>query len=242
MTMEAADTSGQPGKPITVAVRLDHMDGWHTYWINPGTGASTKLDWTLPKGWTAGPIQWPTPVPIKNQLGDVAGNGFEGTLYLPVDIQVPADVAVGTAPIKVHARWLMCAESCIPGQGDAELDIQVGATAPKPNAQTRAAIAKQAMPQLRPDWSIQSSRSGASVTLTITGAASLKSPHFFSEDGLISTGAAQPIQADATRFTLTLAVSDRAPSVDMLRGVLAYTDEAGIYRGAQIRASFSSSH
>lgn len=232
----------QPGKPITVAVRLDHLPGWHTYWINPGTGAPTKLAWTLPQGWNAGPVQWPTPIAIKNLLGEVAGNGFEGTLYLPVELQVPTDAAPGKVTIKVHARWLMCAEACIPGQGDGSLDLVVANTAPTFNKEVRSAIAKQPMPQHHSDWTAAAIRSGASVTLTITTPKSLKAPHFFSEDGLIRTDATQAVQTNDKTLTLTLAVSDKAPSTNTLLGLLAYTDETGIYRGAQIRVPLSSNH
>jgi DsbC/DsbD-like thiol-disulfide interchange protein len=242
MTVEAADSSAQPGKPTMVALRLNHMTGWHTYWVNPGTGAPTTAAWTLPSGWTAGPIQWPTPIAIKNQLGEVAGNGFEGTLYLPVELQVPADAAAGSTLIKVHARWLMCAESCIPGHADAALEIKVASAAPAPNVATRAAITRQAMPQPHPEWTVAANRSGSSLILSISGASSLKSSHFFSEDGLIRTDASQAIQANGTALVLTLAVSNKAPTTDTLRGVLAYTDDAGVYRGAQLRIPISSNH
>src|SRR5579859_72 len=152
MTLQAADASAQPGQPIRLAVRLEHADGWHTYWVNPGTGAPTSLQWTLPHGWTAGPIEWPTPIVIKNLLGEVAGNGYEGTVYFPVELHVPADAALATVSVKVHARWLMCAESCIPGQGDAALDIAVKSTPAQPNPAVRDALAREPQPTSHADW------------------------------------------------------------------------------------------
>src|SRR6185295_4511220 len=83
-SLVAADTAVQPGKPVTVAVRLEHDPHWHTYWIRAGTGYPTSLKWDLPSGWTAGPIQWPTPITIKGSHGEVTGNGYDGVLYLPV--------------------------------------------------------------------------------------------------------------------------------------------------------------
>ena len=36
--------------------------GWHTYWQNPGdSGLPTTLEWKLPAGVEAGPIEWPAP-------------------------------------------------------------------------------------------------------------------------------------------------------------------------------------
>ena len=51
-----------PGTTNTVAIRLEMEDHWHTYWENPGdSGLPTTVDWTLPDGITAGPLQWPVP-------------------------------------------------------------------------------------------------------------------------------------------------------------------------------------
>jgi DsbC/DsbD-like thiol-disulfide interchange protein len=44
-SLVAADATVQPGHPVTVALRLVHDAHWHTYWINPGTGYPTKIDW-----------------------------------------------------------------------------------------------------------------------------------------------------------------------------------------------------
>src|SRR5882672_4901378 len=89
-SLVAADKSVQRGHPLTVALRLDQQPTWHTYWINAGTGYPTKLQWDLPTGWTAGNIQWPTPITIKNEQGDVTGNGYTDVVYLPVTLTPPA--------------------------------------------------------------------------------------------------------------------------------------------------------
>ena len=108
-----------PGKPFLVALHL-HMDaGWHTYWINPGdAGLATAIKWTLPPGFTAGPIQWPTPE--VHAMGPLTTYGYAGDVYLLTTITPPADVtrAPGQFEIKAHATWLVCQEECIPGKGD----------------------------------------------------------------------------------------------------------------------------
>ena len=51
-----------PGKPFRVGLLLRMAPGWHTYWRNPGdAGAAAELKLDLPKGVTAGPIEWPAP-------------------------------------------------------------------------------------------------------------------------------------------------------------------------------------
>ncbi len=40
-----------PGESLWVALRLDHMEHWHTYWKNPGdAGKPTVISWQLPEG------------------------------------------------------------------------------------------------------------------------------------------------------------------------------------------------
>jgi DsbC/DsbD-like thiol-disulfide interchange protein len=49
-----------PGGKVTVALKEQIRKNWHTYWLNPGdSGAPTTVNWHLPAGWTAGPLQWP---------------------------------------------------------------------------------------------------------------------------------------------------------------------------------------
>ena len=56
------DSGVPPGGAVTIALVEDIQAGWHTYWVNPGdAGAATEIKWTLPPGWGAGAIQWPTP-------------------------------------------------------------------------------------------------------------------------------------------------------------------------------------
>ncbi len=51
-----------PGGNLQIGLLLTIEDGWHVYWINAGdSGEPPKIIWTLPKGITAGPMQFPVP-------------------------------------------------------------------------------------------------------------------------------------------------------------------------------------
>jgi len=118
----------EPGKPFDVALHLHSDPGWHTYWINPGdAGLATKIVWTLPSGFTAGPIQWPTPE--KHKMGPLTTYGYEGDVYLLTTITPPSTFA-GTMPqhfdIKAKASWLVCQEECIPGKAELSLTFDTG--------------------------------------------------------------------------------------------------------------------
>ncbi len=106
-----------PGQPLQLGLRIDHAPHWHTYWKNPGdSGLATTLQWTLPGGFQAGEIAWPTPQPLP--VGPLMNFGYEGTVLLPVAVTVPAGFAGQELEVKLRADWLVCREVCIPEGGD----------------------------------------------------------------------------------------------------------------------------
>ncbi|MFM7703875.1 MAG: protein-disulfide reductase DsbD family protein [Rubrivivax sp.] len=106
-----------PGQPLMLGLRIEHAPHWHTYWKNPGdSGLATTLQWTLPAGFQAGEIAWPTPRPLP--VGPLMNFGYEGTLLLPVTVTVPAGFAGEALEVKLRADWLVCRDVCIPEGGD----------------------------------------------------------------------------------------------------------------------------
>ncbi len=168
----AAEASVQPGRAFTVALRLDHQTPWHTYWKYAGTGYPTKLTWDLPPGWTAGPIQWPTPNKLVDAQGVITGNGYEGVLYLPVILTPPADLKAGdTVTLKAKAEWLMCLpDQCDPGEAQVALTRPVLAEPPAPDPAHGAAITATlaALPRDPGGWQVQAERAGKMVVLRLT--------------------------------------------------------------------------
>jgi thiol:disulfide interchange protein DsbD len=110
------------GKPLQLGLLIEHQPHWHTYWKNPGdSGLPTSLTFTLPAGFAAGEVRWPTPKRLP--LGPLMNFGFEGTLLLPVAVQVPAGFAGDALTVKLRADWLVCKDVCIPEGGDFELQV-----------------------------------------------------------------------------------------------------------------------
>ncbi len=119
-----------PGSTAIVAIRQDIEPGWHTYWRNPGdSGGATALDWTLPAGVAAGDIVWP--LPRRQRLQGLVNFGYEGVVFLPVPIEVPADARPGTTlPLIVRALFLVCSdEMCVPDELTLRLDLPIRAGA-----------------------------------------------------------------------------------------------------------------
>ena len=106
-----------PGKPMWLGLKLTHQPQWHTYWKNPGdSGLPTELQWTLPPGAQAGAIAWP--VPRKFPLGNLANYGYEGTVLLPVPLQLAPGFDAAQLNVRLKASWLVCRRECIPQEGE----------------------------------------------------------------------------------------------------------------------------
>ena len=122
-----ADTTAiAPGKPFTVGLRLKMQPHWHTYWQYSGdAGLPTKIDWQLPAGFRAGPIQWPVPGKIVSP-GDIINYGYDDEVVLLTEITPPATLPPGEVTLAGNAKWLVCADICVPGSADLSLKLPVG--------------------------------------------------------------------------------------------------------------------
>ena len=111
-----------PGKPLWLGLKIEHQREWHTYWKNPGdSGLPTKLNFTLPEGLQAGPVQWPTPSRLPT--GPLMNYGYADTLLLPVAVTVPAGFSAESLDVKLQSEWLVCRDVCIPEGGEFSLRL-----------------------------------------------------------------------------------------------------------------------
>lgn len=104
----------RPGQPFSLALLITPDDNWHTYWKNPGdSGLSTKIEWDLPHGFTAGELQWPLPQIFKTPTA--VSFGYEEEILLITEITAPGTIKSGSK-ITLSARvdWLACKDGCIP--------------------------------------------------------------------------------------------------------------------------------
>lgn len=254
-SLVSAETSIQPGRPFTVALRLVHEPHWHTYWLNPGTGLPTALGWKLPAGFQTGDIQWPAPHVLKDHTGTVVGNGYEGETFLLVTLTPPAALAPGTTiDLKANADWLMCKDVCIPGSAQVALSLPVSADAPQPDPRWAAKLADTAanLPRALPEWRLSASRDAKNVTLAVVPAKPGAAPHaprdlhFFSDDGLVAYELPQSVEAHDGGFVLTLPISPDGPQdVKGLHGVLTSENgwrADGSLRGLRVEVPFGAAN
>ena len=107
----------RPGETWWVALELKHDPTWHTYWQNGGdAGVPTLIEWTLPEGISAGPIQWETPQIVN--MGKLDVYGYEGNCLLLTQFKADPSAELGEQlDIKAFVNWMMCAHTCLPGKG-----------------------------------------------------------------------------------------------------------------------------
>jgi len=127
-----ADTSSiRPAASFRLGVVLDMAPGWHTYYKESGdAGMPTRIDWQLPAGFQAQPLQWQRPETF--QESGIVTYGYQGQTVIAAQITAPPNLAAGkNLTLGAKVRWLSCKEVCIPGGADLTISMPV-ASADKP--------------------------------------------------------------------------------------------------------------
>lgn len=216
----------QPGVPFWLGLRMKMDKGWHSYWQFPGdSGQATSIDWKLPEGWKAGPLQWPVPK-IHPQDGFTTFI-YEDEVILMVQVTPPKTAKVGTtAAISASAVWLICEESCVPAREKVSIRLPIAAKE-KQSVTWAPRIAQTQMQWPKPPsaWQFSAYQDGEDIILRGTSKGTFKAParlSFLPKDGdtvkLSDSYAATPT---ANGFTLRMPVSEYATArPDALNGVL----------------------
>lgn len=220
----------QPDSSFWVAVHFQLRKGWHIYWQNPGdSGAKPTLRWQLPEGFTAGELQFP--YPKRFLIPPLANFGYEGEIYLPVQLRSPAKL-VNPVALRLQADWLICQQECIPESGQLSLTLPVGDGSITPEQRALFDEIRRSLPQptLQP---LTFTATPQEITLNLQALGNVQSAEFFPyEDGIIVNSAQQKFSGD--RQTLTL---QRGYQTDLKRvaGVLV-VQQQGQTRGLDIQA------
>lgn len=231
-----------PGEPFTVALRIDMEDGWHSYWKNPGdSGLPTRIDWSLPGGFEAGDIQWPYPHRIDTEV--LTSYGYSDQVHLLIEITPPASLEPGSSvTLAGTASWLICADVCLPAEGEVETTLAVADTPRPSNAAPVIRAARSKLAQDVDGWRVQAARSAGSYTLALTAESdrsmSLDGAQFFpAESSILDHTAPQPVSTQGGTHLIALQQSPYASSpADTLRGVLVAPDGATWDPAGEVRA------
>lgn len=119
-------------RDFRVGLHFQLEKGWHIYWLNPGdSGEPPKVQWNLPAGFRAGPLEWPTPQRIEDH--SLIDYGYEDEVLVAAQIHPLARPAPYGARARIEAgralnmgatvNWLVCRETCIPGRATLTLSL-----------------------------------------------------------------------------------------------------------------------
>lgn len=158
-----AQTSVRPGESVQGVIRLKMDEHWHTYWRYAGdVGLPTTVDWTLPPGWSAGPLLFPAPTLI--DTSGLISYAYEGEVDLPFTLTPNSETpSQGPQKIKAKIAWLECKESCVPGEIELNTSFQVAPQTVDSSLAKQVQAAFAALPPKRQDLAL--TRNGAELFL-----------------------------------------------------------------------------
>jgi DsbC/DsbD-like thiol-disulfide interchange protein len=243
----ASTTAIEAGKPFDVGVLLHMQPGWHVYWLNPGdAGLPTSVRWTLPDGFTAGPLQWPLPQRFE-QPGGVVGYGYLDTVLLSARVTPPVTLAVDApVPVRADVDWLACEKICV--RGRKTLDVVLG----------HGADPAAGAPGLFTDWtpripldpasqdapatvtargSVPADGTSGTVTVDIAWKQTPTAVEWFPPDDPALDVHATQTSTDGGHTRLTFQakrLSGQQPKQPVLESVVGYTDGSGVRHGLRV--------
>ena len=220
-----------PGQPFTAGLLLEMVPGWHTYWQFPGdAGIPTEINWQLPPGWKAGPIQWPVPLKL-DEPGDIQIYGYHDEVLLLVSLTPPLKIAGASVHLAAQADWLVCEKICIPGGAKVQLDLPVRAPAIPANTELFAKY-QERLPRPLPGsggaalhWDRQPNE--LKLTILDRSLARSSSLDFFPlPEAPTITGHPRRSQAKDGSVVFTIPVESAPPGLQSLGGLLVAEDLA----------------
>ena len=207
------------GRHVFLGLHLRHPAGAHTYWQHPGiVGLATQIEWDLPKGFVAGPIQWPAPEVVTMAIYQAQGYHAETLLMIPVT--GPAGLSEKSVTLTARVSWMCCAKTCHPAaEVPFSITLPVTDTA-EPDPATRPLFEKfrARVPRRDPAWQSTVKRERHRIILTLRPPGPNPAPptaagiRFFTADGQVDSNQPQHIEIlPGGGIRLTLVLSETAP-------------------------------
>ncbi|MEO7815220.1 MAG: protein-disulfide reductase DsbD domain-containing protein, partial [Sphingomicrobium sp.] len=218
------DGHAKPGGEVDLAIAMHTAPGWHGYWSNPGdAGKPMKVEWTLPPGWSVGPMRYP--VPSKLLVADIPNFVYEQDYAVLLRLKAPAG-ASGVQHLTAKLNWLACTdEICVPEKGSVSLDVATGGAA---ESDPRFDVWHRALPRpLAATAQFELTAKTLRLSIPIPASATIGEPYFFPlSDGPIDYAAPQIFKRQGDLLIAELQRRRGDPA--MLDGVLSFGDGRGL--------------
>ncbi|MBW8785256.1 MAG: hypothetical protein JF593_11590 [Novosphingobium sp.] len=103
-----AESGGNPGETVMLAIHMRPEAGWHGYWLNPGdAGLGMTLKWSVPYGTRPGEPLYPVPQTLL--IAGLMNHVYESDYAVLVPLTLSANATPGSRPVAaVDAQWLAC--------------------------------------------------------------------------------------------------------------------------------------
>ena len=220
------DAQLHPGAANNAGLYFKLEPGWHVYWKNPGdAGEPPHVKWTLPKGITAGPLQFP--VPKRLPLGPLMDFGYEDEVLFPIQLNVAGGAASGPATLHAKVNWLVCRGSCIPEKTELDLTRSIGSgnagnTPIQPDQDIWARLSNKLPQPLPTNLKIGFLPAAGGFRLTVvTGQRETEGEFFPADPDILSNPAPQVAKPTANGITLDLKKDESlAANPKQLQGLL----------------------
>ncbi len=184
VSLQISHRESLPGSTVFAAIRLQMNPTWHTYWANGGdSGGPTIVEWELPNGIQAGPLQWP--LPDRHEEGGAITYTYENEVLLIAALQISPTITPGSKSLTAKVRWLECAALCIPARDEVNVSIVIGTNSvPSPQA-AKIAEWQGRVPQPNPALKVSAAWQGSitndtrELRIAYSGVDGLGQPDFY---------------------------------------------------------------
>ncbi|MSR10518.1 MAG: thiol:disulfide interchange protein [Gammaproteobacteria bacterium] len=242
----AEATNVVPGETLWLAIRLQPIEHWHTYWKFGGdSGEATQASaWQLPEGATAGDIVWPIPEWTPFPGSDLVTFTYEREVLLPIPVQVPANYSGSSFELSTKIDWQVCDEICIPGAADFTLSLPVARSATVDTrwqqlfADTRA---HTPVPIDQHDLAAHFNAFDGKVNVMVQADTALfanvdEAWFFPTERRIMAYAPFRKVMLDGDRIQISTEQHRRYPAdLTELDGLLSFVDEAGNWQAYDIK-------
>ncbi|MGB2402524.1 MAG: protein-disulfide reductase DsbD family protein [Akkermansiaceae bacterium] len=223
------------GDNLTIAIELEHAEGWHAYFRNPGgPGLPLEFDWQLPPGYELTQLYWPTP-----ELYQSEGTTFyiyHGRYILLADISVPTTAKLGDqAAISVTPTWQLCDDKgCAPPTSE-ELNIKVIIGDSQKLSQEHEQLfqtARSQLPRINQSWNVEAKVKNTQLVFTISSSdgsvAILDSIYYIDNAGITNADEAQALNDRGDAYILNVPLKANTELPNKIDGILLFNDEDAI--------------